>query len=516
MKKLNLLLVVCMFALHANSQNLIPKIVKKGINVHNNDNRIDIDFDVIDPDNQNLEIFCKIFNASENNKYQEIIPQMIDGDIGFPVIQGANKRIRIFLDLASNQTNLVVVLSAYDREAMDINALVSQVSASELQEHIVQIQGKRNTTDPTHYNASRFYITNKIENYLTSKALPFNSPVGINYEAGKLGYESPSSTIVIDAHYDSAPISPGADDNASGVAGVLEAIRILSDYAFKKSIRFLFFDLEELGLVGSTIYASNQLSKKDSVIAVINLEMIGYYSELPNSQDFPTGFNFLFPEAYNEVVANNRKGDFITNVANTSSSFLKTSFKNNATAYVPGLKVISLELAGNGSIAPDLRRSDHAVFWDRNIPAIMLTDGANFRNKNYHTIRDSVGYLNFNFMSNVVKASIATMAELAGIEHGTSIDIPINLSTFTTQLNKNQFYAFYQNNNILIKSKINTKSLHIELIDSKGISVCAEKINLQSEEFSKFYCSDLKPGIYYIRALFEDGFQTQKILVNGF
>ncbi len=106
-------------------------------------------------------------------------------------------------------------------------------------------------------------------------------------------------------------------------------------------------------------------------------------------------------------------------------------------------------MPGNGSIAPDLRRSDHASFWDKNYKALMITDGANFRNKNYHTIKDSLQYLNMDFLTKVVKASIATLATLAGVEHGTSSSLEYTPSVQTKNLS-NKSIAIFQSGNDLI------------------------------------------------------------------
>jgi hypothetical protein len=502
----------------AYAQNQIPKITNKNITINTIDNKIEIDFDVIDTDNQDLDIQCRIYNISPSNKYEEIIPQLINGDIGFPVKQGSNKHISIYFDLAANQSKLMVTLSAYDRESLDVKALLAQVSPEKLKEHLIQIEGKRNTSDPSFYNTARNYITNQTEIYLPVKTLQVTSPLYtcINYESTKIGNDNPSNIIIMDAHYDSAPVSPGADDNGSGVVGVLEAIRVLSEYSFKKSIRFLYFDLEELGLIGSNIYATNQLDKRDSIKGVINFEMIGYYTEAPNSQVFPNGFNVLFPEAYNLVVANNNKGDFITNVGCTNSAYLKNAFELNAKTYVPDLKVISLEAFGTGTITPDLRRSDHAIFWDKNIPAVMITDGANFRNKNYHTAKDSIGYLNFDFMANVVRAAIATMIDWGEIEHGTTIEIPVDLSTTTSNFTSNQFYAYCLNNQILIKSNLDRGNVRFELFDVTGNSICTESLSLNTANLTTLNCRYLKPGIYFLTTMFENDRQTQKIFVNAY
>jgi hypothetical protein len=518
MNKIVCIALVSITTLSLYSQNAIPKITRNNIQINKNDNRVDISFDVLDPDNEDLDIQCRIYNLTVDKKYEEIIPQKLDGDVGFPVKQGINKQISVYFDLAVNQSNLIIVLTAIDKEPIDINAILSQVDPVNLENNLRQIQGKRNSSDQVHYDASRSYITDQSVKYIPIKTLSYkyNQTNCINFEATKLGHEQPSNIIIMDAHYDSVPISPGADDNGSGVVGVMEAIRILSEYAFKKSVRFLFFDLEELGLVGSSIYTSYQLDKRDSIKAVLNFEMIGFYSDQPNSQSFPSGFNLLFPDAYNTVAANNNRGDFITNVGCTGSSALKTAFQTNASTYVPDLKVISLEVFGTGTIAPDLRRSDHAVFWDKNIPAVMITDGANFRNKNYHTAKDSVSYLNFNFMANVTKATIATMIDLAGIEHGSSTEIQLDLSTLTTNLNRNSFYATADHNDILIKSKANHQNIQIDLIDINGNSVCHEKMNLLSDTISRLKCSELEPGLYFLSIHYPNGKETQKILIHGF
>jgi hypothetical protein len=337
----------------------------------------------------------------------------------------------------------------------------------------------------------------------------------INFESTKHGHSHPAQMVVLDAHYDSAPNSPGADDNASGVAGVIEAMRILSNYSFKKSLRFLFFDLEEAGLVGSNVYASLQVHKRDSIKGVINFEMIGYHSDLPNTQDFPTGFNVLFPEAYNEVLANQRRGDFIINVGNTNSKELKNAFHNNTKSHVPELKIISLEVPGTGTIAPDLRRSDHATFWDRNIPALMITDGANFRNKNYHTPRDSAHYLNFNFMADVVRAAMATMIELAEIEHGTTEDILIDLNTRVHPLNKNHFIAFYHNHLISIETNSKIQGARISILNPHGINLYSMNLEIEPKQVYKLKVPELSPGFYFIQIHSAKGIYTQKVFVDG-
>ncbi len=182
----------------------------------------------------------------------------------------------------------------------------------------------------------------------------FNSYQAQNIIGKKAGQVAENTVFIVDGHYDSVNNGPGADDNASAVIGVLEAARILSQYEFRRSIRFIGFDLEELGLRGSQEYVNNGILAGENVAGVLNFEMIGYYSERNNSQVFPPGFNLLFPAAYATVSADTFKGNFITNVANTSSSGIKQVFDACAATYVPALKVVSIEAPGNGR---NLRRT---------------------------------------------------------------------------------------------------------------------------------------------------------------
>lgn len=510
--------VVCFFFLleNSNAQNQIPKIIQQDVRINTQELKVEIDFDLVDPDNNFLEVSCKLFNISTDKMHEEVIPKIIEGDVGFPISQGTNKEIKIVLNAGTDLSNLILVLSAYDREPMNLQELLDRVNEDNLREYLTQIQGIRNTSNPVFYNKSRDYITNQANQYLETKSLQLTGPsyTCINYEVSKLGSYNPSNIIIMDAHYDSAPVSPGADDNGSGVSGVLEAIRLMSEYAFDKTIRFLFFDLEELGLVGSNIYVNSQLNKRDSIKAVINYEMIGYYSDQPNSQNFPAGFNLIFPEAYNIVNANGNRGDFITNVANTNSSFLKTAFINASSTYVPGLKLISLEVPGNGSLVPDLQRSDHAVFWNKNIPAIMLTDGANFRNKYYHTPNDSLHYLNFTFMSDVVKAAIATMAELAGIQHGSSIEIKLDLTSHTNNPDSRQYTIHYAGDQVNITSNTDQPKTSIEVYNSSGKKYYSFIYNLTAGRAEQMHVPVLLPGIYFLYIRNQINRHCLKLMIN--
>ncbi|NOT36052.1 MAG: M28 family peptidase [Saprospiraceae bacterium] len=459
----------------------LPMLTQCNVTLVNN--TLEVSYELTDSDNQFLEVKCSIYYSKGTSTHTQVGITSLTGDIGNGVTPGPNKKVIITLANPTDlNSDLRVILSAFDNEPISIEEIVSKVNTNRMLSDLQFLQGKRNEiTDKTFKDKSRLYIQEMLSplTHFTSYESKVSTLTNINFEANIWGSDSLHLINIVDAHYDSFGQSPGADDNASGVAGVLEIGRVISEYSTRKSVRLVLFDLEESGLVGSNLYINNQLRNNDKLENVINFEMIGYYSEIDNTQDLPTGFNILFPEAYNEVLNNNRKGNFITNVGNTHSKNLLTAFQESAKNYVPGLKVISLEVPGNGTIVPDLRRSDHANFWDKGHKALMITDGANFRNKNYHTPKDSVQFLNMNFMTQVVKASLATICQLSEIQHGNTKSIEYKGSTLTKSLQSLDLAVFQTKDNLYISSTNNEEVCLLEIVDIQGHTRWIDKFTNQ-------------------------------------
>ena len=225
--------------------------------------------------------------------------------------------------------------------------------------------------------------------------------------------------LIISAHYDAVTDCPGADDNASGVAGVLEAARLLSASRYDRTLVVACWDQEEAGLVGSRAYADRANQRGIGIAGMYSLEMIGYVSDEPNSQRIPAGFDLLFAEQVAQLEANEYRGDFITIVTDTGSRTLNAAFEQYADEF--GLPWIELELPDsllNEPIAGDLQRSDHAAFWEMGYPGIMLTDSANFRNTHYHCAAgpDTADRLSIPFAVQVVKAVVGAVATEPRVE----------------------------------------------------------------------------------------------------
>jgi len=238
---------------------------------------------------------------------------------------------------------------------------------------------------------------------------------------------APSSPppLIIAAHYDTVEASPGADDNASALAVLLEVARSLRDVPLARSVRFIAFCLEEENLLGSLAYASSLQAADEEICGAIVLECVGYArSEEGSQQKPPMGKGASWRAWGGRVekmpVAVPTVGDFLGIVGNAASAHLVKAVEAAANQAVPDLRTISLVVPGNGELLPDTRRSDHAAFWHHGYPAVMLTDTANFRNPHYHQPTDTLDTLNLAFMEKVARAVAAAAIALCSTTQSTA------------------------------------------------------------------------------------------------
>jgi Zn-dependent M28 family amino/carboxypeptidase len=218
---------------------------------------------------------------------------------------------------------------------------------------------------------------------------------------GRLGARRGRPVIVVGAHIDAVEGTPGADDNASGVAVLLEAARLVAQARLNSPVLFCCFNLEELNMIGSGYFAAALKNAGIKVGAMISLEMVGYTDPRPGAQKYPLGLNWLYPE----------RGDFIGLIGNWNSNSLLRAMAY-AMRQVRGLPVETLSVPGNGALIPAVRLSDHAPFWDAGYPALMITDTAFFRNPHYHGRTDTIDTLNVDFMARVCEGVVRGVAAL--------------------------------------------------------------------------------------------------------
>lgn len=285
-----------------------------------------------------------------------------------------------------------------------------------LQDHVEYLAGtigERNTehtgslTRTTDYIQSQFQdmglIPRRLE-YNVDDDSSFKGPF-VNVEVEIHGTTRADEILVIGAHYDTAWPTPGADDNASGVAALLEIARHFADQRFARSVRLVAFANEEsphfdTDRMGSRIYARQADRRNDDIIGMFSLEMLGYYDNRPGSQTFPRLIEPFYPD----------RGDFIAFVANVKSRGLLRDaigeFRRHA-------GIASYGIAAPPSLVPDIRRSDHAMFWPLGIQAVMVTDTAGFRNPHYHRHSDLPETLDYAAMTRVVDSLATTFSTLA-------------------------------------------------------------------------------------------------------
>ncbi len=211
--------------------------------------------------------------------------------------------------------------------------------------------------------------------------------------------------IVVGAHYDAAGALPGADDNASGVAGLLELARLLSQRQLTMRVELVAFTLEEPPFfgtngMGSVIHAESLRKENVKVRAMMSLEMIGYFSDAPNSQHFPAALLQAFYPS---------RGNFISVVGRVGDGLLARRVKVAMRAAAP-LPVYSISAP---SFIPGIDFSDQKSYWANGYNAVMITDTAFYRNLNYHTEQDTPEKLDYTRMAMVVEGVFAAVLELS-------------------------------------------------------------------------------------------------------
>ncbi len=238
----------------------------------------------------------------------------------------------------------------------------------------------------------------------------FTAPVIIGR---KPGTSDGSVKVLVIAHFDTVPDSPGADDNTSGVAGLMAMATALSRVDVNASVELLAVPFEEEGLVGSRAFASAlSVGEREALQAVFALEMIGYVNAGKGTQHYPPGLGLLFPGRRFPDTA-----DFIAAFGERVRP-LPVEALEAARPFVPDLPVETLLLPAPVAKMQDMRRSDHAPFWDLELPAAFVGDTANFRSPHYHRESDTPETLDFTFAARTTQWVTAAVLLLVGVTEG--------------------------------------------------------------------------------------------------
>ena len=289
-----------------------------------------------------------------------------------------------------------------------VSSEVSSLS-ERLKDHVVMLAGEigeRNNSSLSKLNEAADYIEKQFEliGYVPSSQI-YSEEQFRNISVDIYGKERRDEIIVVGAHYDTTWLTPGADDNASGVAGLLELARLLRDKELNKTLRLIAFTNEEMPFfgrdeMGSRVAAKRSYDRQENIIGMFSLEMIGYYKDEPGTQFYPPVIRQFYPDT----------GNFIAFVGNLSSrAFLHEAIQ----AFRDKAQFPSEGLAAPQWLVPDIRRSDNSAYWYYGFPALMVTDTANFRNRNYHKSSDTYETLNYEYMARAVDGLALMLEEMA-------------------------------------------------------------------------------------------------------
>jgi Peptidase family M28/Secretion system C-terminal sorting domain len=344
----------------------------------------------------------------------------------------------VFLHTGLTQTN-PLIQDIINKVSIDsLTKFVNEISG----QVPVIVNGQTVTITTRYYSTSTNdnaadYVKQKFESYgLQTYNQPFGS-YGRNVYAVQTGITNPDQVCIICAHYDDMPssgLAPGADDNASGSATVIEAARILKDYYFNYTIVYAVWDEEELGLIGSDYYAQNASYSGMDIIGVINMDMIAY-----------DGNNDMQAEIHTRNIAN--------------SVALKDSMVMVNNNYSIGI------LASD--INPGTTASDQASFWDYNYTAILLIEnyyGGDF-NPYYHTSNDMITHFNMPYYNKCAELSIGTLSLISGVEGET----PVELTNFAGNWNGQNVNLFWAT-----ATETNNKGFEIERFSLRADQPSAE------------------------------------------
>ena len=288
--------------------------------------------------------------------------------------------------------------------------MTAKTLAERLESHVRMLAeniGERNVNHPDALAEAAAYIGNvwQEQGYrVTPQSYDVEGIPCSNLEVTHRGIKHPEQILLIGAHYDSVSGSPGANDNGSGVAALLEIARLLKDIETDCTVRFVAFVNEEPPFffrrqMGSMVYARAARRRGDDIRLMISLEMLGSYSERPGSQRYPPLFRFFYPDRANYIA-------FVSNLRSRGMLHrFAAAFRRHS--QFPAEQVATF------SWIPGVAWSDHLSFWRQGYRALMVTDTAFYRYAHYHAASDLPDELDYASMATVTEGVAHAVASLA-------------------------------------------------------------------------------------------------------
>lgn len=414
----------------ASGQNLIPVFNHVSVRIDSSHKILTVNYDLTD-DDSTVDVRFQLKTKEGINHPVNLA--LLTGDVGAGVRPGRDKRICWrYADSPLPVAMLTLKLVADDHRQVDIRELVSQVDEHRLRDRLKMVVGLRN---PISEKGKRQLVLTKNlidkvfvkAGYQTQRqSFEFGGYQGQNVIGRKTGTAPQPRSYLVGACFDTYDVSPGANSNGSGLVGMLEIADVLSKYSAKNSLIFAGFDYSLEEYVGCNQFLFHGgLQRHEQIEGAFDLDKIGRYDDKPYSypKEFPvTEANRLFMEK------NQYRGNFVRVVTDQRSRVLAERFKTHAAQYAPGLPVMIEEFTGYGEFADGqnffFQQSDHIPFWYRRRKALWINDGKS-GDRDDDTGSDIESKINYTYLKKIVQITLATTAELAGIEHAGTYEVPL-------------------------------------------------------------------------------------------
>ncbi|MEZ0611714.1 M28 family metallopeptidase [Fibrella sp. WM1] len=397
---------------------------------------LNVSYHVADAEEANVTVNVAVFDASG---LPVDVPSW--GAINQPLT--ANTQHAFAVDLSAYRQRVSALtyrLTADDGVPVPFDELISRIDTNRLKRRLTAISGVRHPSVPAglkHLLEVRDLLNQSFQSFncvVRQQPFQFAGYAGQNVIATSTGTAATPVTYALTAAYDGNWVTPGANMNASGVAGMLEVMEILAAYPHKNRLTAIGLDYSgDDEFVGANYYLfKGGLSRRENLLGTFNFDRIGSYNPRARSLRPDKDFAQLFPAEQKKLEADSLRANFMTIVSNHASRHLADAVVRHAQHYAPHLRYVLEDYPGYGECTGGshctifkVQQSDHVIFWYRRLPTLHITDG---HAGEYIDSQedDTVDKINFSFMRQLLSTNLAALAELVGVQHAHSITLKVN------------------------------------------------------------------------------------------
>ncbi|TVR37045.1 MAG: M28 family peptidase [Cryomorphaceae bacterium] len=509
LQRIALVFVTVMSGAVMYAQNSAPQIRNLKAEADTVSGEVVITYDLIDPDSREVEVFLRASN--DYGQTWLVYTHSARGDIGRDVRPGKNKRIVwAYNRRAGNVLDFYVKVIADDGQNPGYENITGKVAEGRLQRDILTMQGPRHyLTGAPGLEIAQRLLTNRLHDLgmdVRRQKIMLGSYEGQNISGQLRGDVTETDVIMVAAHYDTDGESQGANDNASGVAVMLEAARILTEVKLRKSVVFVGFDLQKQGGIGSRRYLQklSEYERKNIKAAYI-LDNVGRYSDVIFTQQFDPPQKRMFTALVPRLESEQWRGNFLFAISDENSIPARNTFATTAEVATPQFRVEALKVPAVGAEKVLFGSHMFLPFWEQEIPAVLLTDGAESRKTDYAVSEDIADKLDFERMGEVVRALVATIAEKAGYIHGdvqvSGISLKEQGMTRRPPDHLVDYHLYLTDDDEILKVRINHPEhgrLKLRLVDPSGEVFYQSRIDLYYNSVINIDISYLPKGVYLV------------------